>query len=156
MQLEKDYSQPFSGLSISSTVYKLITINQSNRATKIRGDFKMPDKRFWWIKLRALVEIRDWDGVATLAKSKKSPIGYEPFVEECVKAMQFREAAKYILKCDAHLRAGLFLKIEAYQEAGEQAFLQKDLDTLRYVAWVDYVKCRLALIAVVVCLFSNQ
>ncbi|KAF8986371.1 hypothetical protein BGZ52_009014 [Haplosporangium bisporale] len=93
----------------------------------------MPDKRFWWIKLRALVEIRDWDGVATLAKSKKSPIGYEPFVEECVKAMQYREAAKYILKCDAHLRAGLFLKIEAYQEAGEQAFLQKDLETLKEI-----------------------
>ncbi|KAG0200791.1 hypothetical protein BGX28_006226 [Mortierella sp. GBA30] len=132
-QLEKDYSQPFTGLSVSSTVYKLITINQSNRAAKLRSDFKMPDKRFWWIKLRALVEIRDWDGVATLSKSKKSPIGYEPFVEECVKAMQFTEAGKYILKCDAHVRAGLFLKIEAYKEAGEQAFMQKDLDTLREI-----------------------
>ncbi|KAI1311299.1 hypothetical protein EDD11_003512 [Mortierella claussenii] len=133
VQLEKDYAQTFTGLSISSTVYKLITINQSARAAKIRSDFKMPDKRFWWIKLRALVEIRDWDGVATLAKSKKSPIGYEPFVEECVKAMQFKEAAKYIYKCDAHVRAGLFLKIEAYQEAGEQAFAQKDLETLREI-----------------------
>ncbi|KAI8601749.1 Vps16, N-terminal region-domain-containing protein [Dissophora ornata] len=133
MQLEKEYAQPFTGLSISSTVYKLIVINHSNRASKVRSDFKMPDKRFWWIKLRALVEIRDWESVATLAKSKKSPIGYEPFVEECVKAMQFKEAAKYILRCDAHLRAGLFLKIEAYQEAGEQAFLQKDLDTLREI-----------------------
>ncbi|KAF9430792.1 hypothetical protein BGZ94_003842 [Podila epigama] len=133
VQLEKDYNLPFTGLSISSTVYKLITSNQSNRATKVKNDFQMPDKRFWWIKLRALVEIRDWDGVATLAKSKKSPIGYEPFVEECVKAMQYREAAKYILKCDAHLRAGLFLKIEAYQEAGEQAFLQRDLETLREI-----------------------
>ncbi|KAG0040394.1 hypothetical protein BGZ82_003119 [Podila clonocystis] len=132
-QLEKDFNQPFTGLSLSSTVYKLITINQGSRATKVRNDFQMPDKRFWWIKLRALVEIRDWDGVATLAKSKKSPIGYEPFVEECVKAMQYREAAKYILKCDAHLRAGLFLKIEAYQEAGEQAFLQKDLETLKEI-----------------------
>ncbi|KAF9899141.1 hypothetical protein BX616_003227 [Lobosporangium transversale] len=133
VQLEKDYSQPFIGLSMSSTVYKLITINQGNRATKVQSEFKMPVKRFWWIKLRALVEIRDWDGVATLAKSKKSPIGYEPFVEECVKAMQFKEASKYILKCDAHVRAGLFLKIEAYQEAVQQAYSQKDLDTLREI-----------------------
>ncbi|KAK3809948.1 MAG: Vps16, N-terminal region-domain-containing protein [Benniella sp.] len=130
-QLEKDYAQAFTGQSISSTVYKLITINQSSRASKVRSEFKMPDKRFWWIKLRALVEIRDWEGVAALAKSKKSPIGYEPFVEECVKARQFTEAGKYILKCDAHLRAGLFLKIEAYLEAGEQAFMQKDLDMLQ-------------------------
>ncbi|KAF9437396.1 hypothetical protein BGZ76_000869 [Entomortierella beljakovae] len=133
IQLEKDYSQPFTGLSISSTVYKLIIINQSKRAEKVRSDFKMPDKRFWWIKLRALVEGRDWEGLAILAKSKKSPIGYEPFVEECVKAMQFKEASKYILKCDAQVRAGLFLKIEAFREAGAQAFAQKDLETLRFM-----------------------
>ncbi|KAI8351246.1 Vps16, N-terminal region-domain-containing protein [Mortierella sp. GBAus27b] len=129
-QLEKDYSQTFIGQSISSTVYKLITINQGNRASKVRSEFKMPDKRFWWIKLRALVEIRDWEGVATLAKSK-SPIGYEPFVEECVKTRQFGEASKYIMKCDAHLRAGLFLKIEYYLDAAEQAFQQKDLEMLQ-------------------------
>lgn len=132
-QLEKDYSQTFTGQSVSSTVYKLITINQGSRASKVKSDFKMPDKRFWWIKLRALVEIRDWDGVATLAKSKKSPIGYEPFVEECVKAGQFTEASKYIQRCDPHLRAGLFLKIESYAEAGEEAFQQKDMETLQYV-----------------------
>ncbi|KAG0225975.1 hypothetical protein BGW42_003963 [Actinomortierella wolfii] len=132
-QLEKEFNQTFIGLSISSTIYKLVTINQSARAAKVRSDFKVPDKRFWWIKLRALVEIRNWDGVSELAKSKKSPIGYEPFVEECVKAMQFREAGKYILKCDPQVRAGLFLKIEAFQEAAEQAFMLKDIDMLREI-----------------------
>ncbi|KAF9940767.1 hypothetical protein BGZ65_006160 [Modicella reniformis] len=133
-QLEKEYGELFTGLSISSTVYKLITINQSTRANKVRSDFKMPDKRFWWIKLRALVEIRDWEGVAAFAKFKKSPIGYEPFVEECVKARQFTKVGEYILKCDPHLRAGLFLKIEAYNEAGEQAYIQKDMEMLQYVS----------------------
>lgn len=33
--------------------------------------------RFWWVKLRALVEVRDWETLEKLAKSKKSPIGYE-------------------------------------------------------------------------------
>jgi hypothetical protein len=33
--------------------------------------------RFWWVKLRALVEIRDWENLEKLSKSKKSPIGYE-------------------------------------------------------------------------------
>jgi hypothetical protein len=33
--------------------------------------------RFWWVKLRALVEVRDWEQLEKLAKSKKSPIGYE-------------------------------------------------------------------------------
>jgi hypothetical protein len=35
---------------------------------------------FWWLKLKALAELKDWDGLETFAKSKKSPIGYEPFV----------------------------------------------------------------------------
>lgn len=36
--------------------------------------------RFWWIKLKALARNKDWDGLENFAKSKKSPIGYEPFV----------------------------------------------------------------------------
>jgi hypothetical protein len=36
--------------------------------------------RFWWIKIKALARNKDWDGLETFAKSKKSPIGYEPFV----------------------------------------------------------------------------
>jgi len=35
---------------------------------------------FWWIKLKALAAAGDWTGLETFAKSKKSPIGYEPFV----------------------------------------------------------------------------
>lgn len=89
--------------------------------------------RFWWVKLRALVEVRDWENLEKLSKSKKSPIGYEPFVEECIKARQYQEASKYILKCDPPVRPMLFVKIGAFKEAGEQAYLNKDVEGLRYV-----------------------
>ncbi|KAF9976159.1 hypothetical protein BGZ73_009073 [Actinomortierella ambigua] len=131
--LERELHQDFIGLSVSSTIYKLITLNEGNRASKIKSEFKVPDKRYWWIRLRAMVEIRDWDSVEQLAKSKKSPIGYEPFVEECMKAMQFREAAKYIPKCDTQVRAGLYLRIEHFQEAADHAFALKDIDMLREI-----------------------
>lgn len=36
--------------------------------------------RWWWLKLKVLVELKDWEGLDAFAKSKKSPIGYEPFV----------------------------------------------------------------------------
>lgn len=36
--------------------------------------------RWWWLKLKALIDVRDWEGLEAFAKSKKSPIGYEPFV----------------------------------------------------------------------------
>jgi len=38
------------------------------------------DFRFWWIKIKALARNKDWEGLEAFAKSKKSPIGYEPFV----------------------------------------------------------------------------
>lgn len=37
----------------------------------------MPDKRFWWLKVKALAESRNWVELEKFAKSKKSPIGYE-------------------------------------------------------------------------------
>ncbi|KAI7862783.1 Vps16, C-terminal region-domain-containing protein [Spinellus fusiger] len=100
IQLEKDIHQTFVGLSVSETIYKCTTFGQHAKATKLKTDFKAPDKRFWWVKLRALVEMRDWENLEKLAKSKKSPIGYE---------------------------------IGAFKEAGEQAFLNKDVEGLRLV-----------------------
>ncbi|RUS27513.1 hypothetical protein BC938DRAFT_483137 [Jimgerdemannia flammicorona] len=132
-QLEKEILHTFIGLSVSQTIHKCVTVGQLPKATKIKTDFKVPDKRFWWIKLQALVEIRDFENLEKLAKSKKSPIGYEPFVDECIKAMQYREAAKYILKCDPPTRAALFVKIGSFKEAAEQAFMLKDVNALRDV-----------------------
>ncbi|KAI8327280.1 Vps16, C-terminal region-domain-containing protein [Choanephora cucurbitarum] len=125
LQLEKDTQQSFTGLSTSETIYKCTVLGQHNKASKIKTDFKIPDKRFWWVKLRALVEVRDWENLEKLAKTKKSPIGYEPFVEECIRARQYQEASKYILKCDP--------PIGAFKEAGEQAYLNKDVEALREV-----------------------
>lgn len=76
-QLEKETHQSFAGLSVSETIYRCTVLGQHSKASKARSEFKVPDKRFWWIKVRALVEIRDWENLEKFAKSKKSPIGYE-------------------------------------------------------------------------------
>ncbi|CDH59927.1 vacuolar protein sorting vps16 [Lichtheimia corymbifera JMRC:FSU:9682] len=132
-QLEKDTHQPFIGLSVSETIYKCTMLGQQSKSSKVKSEFKVPDKRYWWIKLRALVEVRDWENLEKLAKTKNSPIGYEPFVEECIKAKQYQEASKYILKCDTSVRPMLFVKIGAFKEASEQAFLNKDTEGLKQV-----------------------
>ncbi|KAG2182766.1 hypothetical protein INT44_005746 [Umbelopsis vinacea] len=132
-QLEKDLKESFIGLSISQTIHKCIILGQSNKAAKIKTDFKVTEKRFWWIKLQGLVETRDWEELEKFAKSKKSPIGYEPFVQECIKMRQFQEASKYIMKCEPAARPMLFVKIGAFREAAEQAFTNKDMATLREV-----------------------
>lgn len=33
--------------------------------------------RFWMIKIKALIEIRDWVALEQFSRSKKRPIGYE-------------------------------------------------------------------------------
>lgn len=33
--------------------------------------------RFWWVKIRALAEVGDYEELEKFSKQKKSPIGYE-------------------------------------------------------------------------------
>jgi hypothetical protein len=77
---ELDNKYKFAGLSVDQFISRLLIEGFSKRAEKVRNDFKVPDKRWWWVKLKALAGNKDWDGLEAFAKSKKSPIGYEPFV----------------------------------------------------------------------------
>jgi hypothetical protein len=47
------------------------------RSQKIQSEFKVSDKVYWWIRLRALVSRRDWRELEDLSKTRKSPIGWE-------------------------------------------------------------------------------
>lgn len=77
--LDKDLAErsEFLGLSLNETIYRLIRSGYGKRAQKIQGDFKMPEKTYWWLRLRALVAKRDWGELEEIAKIKKSPIGWE-------------------------------------------------------------------------------
>lgn len=66
----------FVGSSLSDTLYRLVRTGYTKQAAKIRSDFKVPDKRFWWIQIKALAMARNWPDLEALANSKKSPIGY--------------------------------------------------------------------------------
>ena len=37
--------------------------------------------RYWWIRIKALAEAREWPELEKFSKSKKSPIGYEVTTE---------------------------------------------------------------------------
>lgn len=77
---ELEYKFAFLGLSVSETMSHLLVEGLNKRAEHVRSTFKVPDKRFWWIKLKTLAATHNWEGLEAFAKSKKSPIGYEPFV----------------------------------------------------------------------------
>ncbi|EAA57594.1 hypothetical protein AN6911.2 [Aspergillus nidulans FGSC A4] len=77
--LDKDLAErsEFLGLSLNETVYRLIRSGYGRRAQKIQSDFKMPERTYWWLRLRALVAKRDWGELEEIGKIKKSPIGWE-------------------------------------------------------------------------------
>lgn len=72
-----DNSGSYVGLSVNETIFRLIRSGYSKRAAKVQSEFKVPEKTWWWIRLRALVAARLWGEVEELGKNRKSPIGWE-------------------------------------------------------------------------------
>ncbi len=72
-----DTNGSFTGLSVNETVYRLIRSGYGKRAAKMQSEFKVPEKSFWWVRLRALVAARLWGELEEVAKNRKSPIGWE-------------------------------------------------------------------------------
>ena len=130
---EKDLPHKFLGLSLNETILDLIRLGDNSRASKLKSEFKVPEKRYWWLRLRGLVAKREWDEIEEWSKQKKSPIGWEPFFNECLAARNSGIAALFVPKCtylpaadrmDMWIRCGMLVK------AGEEALKVRDLNAL--------------------------
>lgn len=134
-KLQEKHGKKFLNLSVSDTLYQLIFQGHTADAEQLRKEFAIPDVRFWWMKIQALGTARDWTELEKFSKSKKSPIGYEPFVEACWKlGNNSTEAEKYIMKVPPENRIGLFLKIGELEQAAETAFQLKSVEDLNIIA----------------------
>ncbi|TFK38119.1 Vps16, N-terminal region-domain-containing protein [Crucibulum laeve] len=135
-QLEKeaDGKIAFFGQTVNDTIRTCLINGLSKRADKIKSDFKVPDKRFWYIKLYALTETRDFEAIDAFSKLKRSPIGYEPFVHHLVEKGHAKEAAAYVARCDSPKRADLYVECGEWRLAGKECKERNDktkLDELR-------------------------
>ena len=105
---ESKYSEPtFIDMSVSDTVKKLVMLAGArqndddavrpllkydrstrlallNDANRVGKTFKVPEKRFWHIKVKALAKSHQWEELKKFGGEKKSPIGYGPFAEACI------------------------------------------------------------------------
>jgi hypothetical protein len=80
----------------------------------------VPLYSYWRIKLQALTETRDFDGLDAFAKSKRSPIGYEPFVRHLIEKNHPKEASTYVSRCDANKRVDLYIECGEWMMAGKE------------------------------------
>ena len=132
-KFETEYNQPFLKLTLHETLKKLISLDKETLAIRLRNEFKVSEIRYWYLKIEAFTDALDFENLEKLARSKKSPVGYEPFVKACIKHQNLLEAKKYILKCETNRRAELYFNMGSYKEAAESAFSTKNVDVLEAI-----------------------
>ncbi|KAK4944573.1 Vacuolar protein sorting-associated protein 16 [Elasticomyces elasticus] len=128
-----DSSGSYVGLSVNETMFRLIKSGYSKRAASVQSTFKVPEKTWWWVRLRALTAARLWGEVEEIAKNKKSPIGWEPFYNEVLGAGNTRLASSFIPKStnlQPAERIEMWVKCGMVVKAGEEAVKAKDLNSL--------------------------
>jgi len=126
----------FIGLSVNETIYRLIWSGYGKRASKIQSEFKVPEKVYWWIRLRGLVAKRDWGELEELSKARKSPIGWEPFYNEILGAGNSKLASVFVPKCitlSVAERVEMWVKCGMVGKAAEEALRAKDISSLEHL-----------------------
>lgn len=119
----------FVGLSAHETIFQLIRQGHYKRAQKVQSEFKINDKTYTWLRLRALVSARHWVEIESMATQKKSAIGWEPFFNEVLAAGNTRVASVFIPKCTTLVvaeRVDMWVKCGLLVKAGEEAYKAKD------------------------------
>ena len=134
-EVEESLGNRFSltGLTVTETLEKCFIYHRSKEAEYIRKEFRVSDNQFYWTKVKTLAALHDWAELDKLARSKKPIIGYEPFVEVCLKNGNQGEAMKYCQKIPLDSRAQSYLKCGAYREAADVAVQCKDIGILESI-----------------------
>ncbi|KAM9305572.1 vacuolar protein sorting-associated protein 16 homolog [Gastrophryne carolinensis] len=74
--MQDKLDKPYLDFSLHDTVYNLVLNDMQKKAEQLHKELKIPEKRYWWLKLSALAEKEDWQELENFSKSKKPPIGY--------------------------------------------------------------------------------
>ena len=131
--LSRDLDSSYMGLSLHATLHLLIRSGFSKRAQKLQSDFHVPEKVYAWIRLRALVAARNWGEIEELAKARRSPINWEPYFNEVLRAGNPRLAGAFVGKCTGltpQQRSEMFVKCGLVAEAGRELARAKDVSGL--------------------------
>jgi len=130
----KDPSNVYVTSSVSDQIFAALVSGEHRQAQSLRSTFKVPERRYWWLRVKAAATDRDWALLEIISREKKSPIGYEPFAEACIREGASHEAAKYITKiADQSVQIALYIRIGYLREAAEVAGQAKDLRALAVI-----------------------
>jgi len=128
---EKFHSNTYIGKSLHETLTLLLHERQFKLAEELRKTFKVSDKRYCWTKVQAFADMGEWTELEKIGK--KSPIGYEPLVDACMRKNNSHEARKYLPKVLNANKIKYYVKAGCLEEASNIALEQKDELGLNYV-----------------------
>lgn len=95
--METKFGKPYLNLSLHETLIKLVEDNELKLADKLKSEFKISERKYFWIKVRAYGDSGQWSELSNLAKNKRNnPLGLGPFVDQCLKQGRRDQAAKYL------------------------------------------------------------
>lgn len=103
----------------------------------------MQYSRYWYLKLHALTECSDFEGLDTFARSRRSPIGYQAFVQHLVEKGHTREAIPYVVRCDSNKRVDLYVLCGDWRLAGKECKERGDKAKMEYVLSCSRHQCML-------------
>eukprot|EP00891_Asterochloris_glomerata_P007024 jgi/Astpho2/7024/e_gw1.00107.12.1_t len=118
----------FLGRSVVQTVEQCIKLGNQRAANRVRQEFKLSERRWAWIKARALAGSQDWEALDAYSQERKLPIPLETFVT----VAKAHNAPKPVLARlisrlpDASRKAEEYAAIGLLQEAAEAAAQVQD------------------------------
>lgn len=126
--------------SLADTIHTLLVTDQEKKAKKLSGEFKLSEKRYAWIKMRALVQAKKISDLDKFSKEKKLPIPIESFVKCLVEDGLPDDAAKFVAKLVdsrgnplGEKQVSWFMKLKKYPEAVKVAKALKDLGMVEQI-----------------------
>lgn len=127
LELNVDGRFQYIDMSLSDTIHCLIANSEEKKAKKLQSEFKVSDKRFSWLKLRALVQSRNWGELDRMAKEKKQHLSPESFVKVCFEAGAVDEAAKHVARLSTlPAKVDWYTRLEKIDEATKLAVQARD------------------------------
>ena len=109
-RLEDDTGHSYGDLSLQQTLHKLIVDGNLGHVEKLRKEFKVPEKRFWMLKVNALAEVGDWGELEKMSKVKKPPVSLEVFVDAALKHGNRTEAMRFVVRVPQELKVKCLVK----------------------------------------------
>ncbi|EQC40441.1 hypothetical protein SDRG_02337 [Saprolegnia diclina VS20] len=133
-------STSFVGLSLSDTIKQLCMDAKRDPkslqlAAGLAKKFKVPEKRFYHVKIKALAETQQWDTLHKFSQEKKTPpCGFKAFAVACLREGEKGQAESYAARItQPDEKFDTFIHLQMWLAALELAVKLKDPEKLSMV-----------------------